>query len=151
MLSRRKFFQTSAIAGAALGLGFVNSCGTKTQGSTSFDTLIKNGLIYTGDGGAPIKGDLGITDGKIAAIGKLSNTAAQVLDATGRIVSPGFIDIHSHTDTNLLQCPAGDSKLYQGVTTEVGGTCGGSPFPYSDAEFARQREQLRHGIPFGKI
>ena len=148
MQSRRKFLQTSAMAGAALGLGFANSCGTNTRGSASFDTLIKNGLIYTGDGGAPIKGDLGIKDGKIAAIGKLGNTAEYMLDATGRAVSPGFIDIHSHTDTNLFQCPAGDSKLYQGVTTEVGGTCGGSPFPYSDAEFAMQREQLRYGYPF---
>ena len=147
MLSRRKFFQTSAIVGVALGFGCTNPARIRAK-SASFDVLIKNGLIYKGDGSAPILGDLGIKDGKIAAIGKLGNTADQVLDATGRVVSPGFIDIHTHTDTNLFICPAGDSRLYQGITTDVGGNCGGSPFPFSDAEFARQKEQLRYGYPF---
>ena len=150
MLSRRTFLQTSAAAGAALGLGMTNPLWgkTKVKGAASFDTIIKNGLIYTGDGRAPISGDLGIKDGKIAAIGNLGDTANQVLDAAGRAVSPGFIDIHSHTDTNLFQCPAGDSKLHQGVTTDVGGTCGGSPFPYSDSEFAERKDQLRFGHPY---
>ena len=150
MFSRRKFFQTSAIVGVALGFGCTNPIRVraKANSSVSFDVLIKNGLIYKGDGGAPVLGDLGIKDGKIAAIGKLGDTADQILDATGRAVSPGFIDIHSHTDTNLFVCPAGDSKLYRGITTEVGGTCGGSPFPYSDAEFARQKDQLRYGYPY---
>ena len=147
MLSRRKFFQTSAIVGVALGFGCTNTVRIRAK-TTSFDVLIKNGLIYKGDGGAPISGDLGIKDGKIVAIGKLGNTADQVLDATGRAVSPGFIDIHSHTDTNLFVCPAGDSKLYQGITTDVGGNCGGSPFPYSDAEFAIQKDQIRYGYPY---
>lgn len=44
-------------------------------------------------------------------------------------ISPGFIDLHTHTDTNLFQCPKGDSRIYQGVTTDIGGNCGGSPFP----------------------
>ncbi|MCL2726781.1 MAG: amidohydrolase family protein [Bacteroidales bacterium] len=147
MLSRRKFLQTSAIAGAALGLGITNPLRVqaRAKGASSFDVIIKNGLIYTGDGRTPIPGDLGIKEGKIAAVGNLGDTADQVLDATGRAVSPGFIDIHSHTDTNLFQCPAGDSKLYQGVTTDVGGTCGGSPFPYSDADFEKNRDQLRFG------
>ncbi|MCL2738169.1 MAG: D-aminoacylase [Bacteroidales bacterium] len=149
MLSRRTFLKTSAAAGAALGLGITPSlwAKAKVKGSASLDVLIKNGLIYAGDGRAPISGDLGIKDGKIAAIGNLGNAANQVLDAAGRAVSPGFFDIHSHTNTNLLQCPPGDSKLYQGVTTDVGGTCGGSPFPYSDAEFAEQKDQLRFGYP----
>jgi len=148
MISRRKFLQNSAVAGAALGLGFSNPLKAKVSGSASFDVLIKNGLIYTGDGRAPIQGDLGIKDGRIAAIGNLGDTANQIVQATGRIVTPGFIDIHSHTDTNLFECPAGDSKLYQGVTTESGGTCGRSPFPCTDAEYAERKNQLRYGHPY---
>ena len=150
MLSRRTFLQTSAVAGAALGLGITNPfrVQAKAKGAASFDVLIKNGLIFAGDGRAPIPGDLGIKEGKIAAIGSLGDTADQVLDAGGRAVSPGFIDIHSHTDTNLLQCPAGDSKLFQGVTTDVGGNCGEAPFPCSDADYAARKGQLRYGYPY---
>jgi len=149
MLSRRTFLQTSAIAGAALGLGITNPLRVQARAKgASFDVIIKNGLIYAGDGRAPIPGDLGIKEGKIAAIGNLGDSADQVLDVAGRAVSPGFIDIHSHTDTNLFQCPAGDSKLYQGVTTDVGGNCGDSPFPYSDADFAQRKDQLRYGYPY---
>ena len=150
MLSRRTFLQTSAaaVAGAAVGHGLTYHLLAKARGAASFDVIIKNGLIYTGDGRAPIPGDLGIKEGKIAAIGNLGDTADQIVDATGRAVSPGFIDIHTHTDTNLFECPAGDSKLYQGVTTDVGGNCGDSPFPYSDADFAERKEQLRYGYPY---
>ena len=150
MVSRRTFIQTSALAGAALGLGITHPLHAmaKARGAASFDVIIKNGLIYTGDGRAPIQGDVGIKDGKIAAIGNLGDTADQLVDAAGCAVSPGFIDIHSHTDTNLFECPAGDSKIYQGVTTDVGGNCGGSPFPCSDADYAVRKEQLRYGYPY---
>ena len=151
MLSRRRFLQNTAAAavtGAALGLGLPGRLQARAKGAASFDVLIKNGLIYTGDGRAPIPGDLGIKDGKIMAMGQLGDTADQLIDAQGKAVTPGFIDIHSHTDTNLFQCPAGDSKLFQGVTTDVGGNCGDSPFPYSDEEFARRKGSLRHGYPY---
>lgn len=147
MISRRKFLQTSALAGAALGLGLPNSLQARVKGAISFDILIKNGLIYTGDGRKPISGDLGIKEGKIAAIGNLGDTANQVVDAGGHAVSPGFIDIHTHTDTNLFQSPAGDSRIYQGVTTDVGGNCGGTPFPLSDSQYAERKDQLRYGHP----
>ena len=150
MLSRRKFIHSSALAGVTIGLGIANPyrMQARAKGASSFDILIKNGLIFTGDGRAPIPGDLGIKDGKIAAIGNLGDTADQLVDAAGHAVCPGFIDIHSHTDTNLFTFPAGDSKLFQGVTTDVGGNCGSSPFPYSDADFARQKGQMRFGYPY---
>ncbi|MDR2585786.1 MAG: amidohydrolase family protein [Prevotellaceae bacterium] len=156
MLTRRKFLQTSAVAGAALGLGISNplQARAKAGGSASFDVLIKNGLIYTGDGRAPIAGDLGIKDGKIAAIGNLGDTADQLVEANGRAVSPGFIDIHTHTDDNLLQCPAGDSKLFQGVTTDVGGNCGSGPFlgSYANAdEFFAALETKKIGINYASF
>jgi N-acyl-D-amino-acid deacylase len=147
MLSRRTFLQTFAVTGAAFGLNIANPLYARVKGAASFDILIKNGWIYTGDGRAPILGDVGMKEGKIAAIGNLGDTADQVVDAAGHAVSPGFIDIHSHTDTNLFTYPAGDSKLFQGVTTDVGGTCGGSPFPYTHAELARQADEMRFGYP----
>ena len=149
-MSRRGFLKTSvsagALAGAAslLGGGFIASCTTREQ----FDTIITNGIVYCGDGKAPIKGDIGIKEGKIAAIGKIGKSCDKLIDAKGLAVSPGFIDIHTHTDTNLLQAPLGDSRIYQGVTTDIGGNCGDSPFPYSDAYYESRKGDMRYGFPF---
>lgn len=95
-----------------------------------FDVLIRNGMIYDGEGNEPIEGDLGITGDKISAIGLLpSALARQTLDAGGAAVAPGFIDIHSHADLALINTPALPAKMLQGVTTEVVGNCGFSPAP----------------------
>lgn len=145
-ISRRSFLKTGAIAAGALGIGVYG--GTKIRTNQPFDTIIKNGTIYTGDGKAPIKGDLGIKGGQIAAIGNLGNYADNILDVNGLAVSPGFIDIHTHTDTNLLQAPKGDSRIFQGITTDIGGNCGDSPFPYSDEYFRTKEGTLRYGYPF---
>jgi len=126
-ISRRAFLQSSLMAGAALSLGFYDS--KKIRVTNHFDTIISNGLIYTGDGKAPIKGSLGIKDGKIAAIGSIGESADKVIDAKGNAISPGFVDLHTHTDGNIFDAPLGDSKIYQGVTTDIGGNCGDSPFP----------------------
>jgi len=126
-ISRRAFLQSSLMAGAALSLGFYDS--KKIRVTNHFDTIISNGLIYTGDGKAPIKGSLGIKDGKIAAIGSIGESADKVVDAKGNAISPGFVDLHTHTDGNIFDAPLGDSKIYQGVTTDIGGNCGDSPFP----------------------
>ena len=96
----------------------------------SFDLLIKNGTIIDGTGRLRHKADLGIDHGKIETIGRLDEAGAgRVIDGSGLVVAPGFIDMHSHSDVSLLDKPAGDSKAYQGVTTEVTGNCGPSPFP----------------------
>lgn len=126
-ISRRAFLQSSLMAGAALSLGFYDS--KKIRVTNHFDTIISNGLIYIGDGKAPIKGSLGIKDGKIAAIGSIGESADKVIDAKGNAISPGFVDLHTHTDGNIFDAPLGDSKIYQGVTTDIGGNCGDSPFP----------------------
>src|SRR6185503_238414 len=74
-----------------------------------------------------------LEDGRIAALGDLAQAeGARRLDAHGRAISPGFIDMHAHSDLSLLVQPTGDSKLQQGVTTEVNGNCGFSPAPLSD-------------------
>ena len=95
-----------------------------------FDVLIKHGSVIDGTGGLRYDADLGISKGKIEAIGRLENAAAtRIIDASGLVVAPGFIDMHSHSDVTLLDDPGGESKAHQGVTTEVVGNCGYSPFP----------------------
>ena len=144
-MNRRDFLKTTAFGAAALGISTLPGCGVIKD---SFDTIIKNGVIYTGDGKAPIKGDIAIRDGKIAAIGKnLGKNAPTILDAQGLAVSPGFIDIHTHTDTNLLLAPKGDSRIFQGITSEVGGNCGGAPFVYSDEAWEKRKDKTRYGYP----
>ncbi|MEI7890751.1 MAG: D-aminoacylase [bacterium] len=101
------------------------------------DILIKNGTIIDGSGKPMFRGDLGIKEGMIAEIGDLHNEQAQIeVDATGKYVSPGFIDVNNHSDTywRLFLDPALESLLYQGVTTIVGGNCGTSLAPLASHE-----------------
>ena len=90
----------------------------------AFDTLITNAQIIDGAGGAPVKGSIAIKDGKIAGVGNVTGTAAHTIDAKGRTVAPGFIDMHSHSDMTLITDGNGQSKIRQGVTTEVIGESG---------------------------
>ena len=102
-----------------------------------FDTLIKNGTIIDGTGRLRYDADLGINGDKIGAIGHFENAdAAKVVDAKGLIIAPGFIDMHSHSDMSLFNDPGGESKVFQGVTTEVTGNCGYSPFPIASTRRA---------------
>lgn len=145
-MNRRDFLRASALGAAALGLSGMTGCKVTTR--YSFDTIIKNGVIYAGDGKPPIEGDIAIRDGRIAAIGKdLGSQAELVLDAGGLVVSPGFIDIHTHTDTNLFDAPKGDSRIFQGITTDLGGNCGYCPFVYSDEAWESRKDRPRHGGP----
>ena len=90
----------------------------------SFDVLITNAQIVDGSGGAPAKGSIAIAAGKIAAVGEVTGTATRTIDARGRTVAPGFIDLHSHSDMPLITDGNGQSKIRQGVTTEVIGESG---------------------------
>ena len=95
-----------------------------------FDTVIANGEVVDGTGRLRYAADVGISGDRIAAIGNLEEAVAdRVVDASGQIVAPGFIDMHTHSDRTLLDDPGGESKVYQGVTTEVVGNCGLSPYP----------------------
>ena len=102
------------------------------------DVLIKNAKVVDGSGAPWVRADVGIEGGKIAAIGNLERAAAaQTIDATNKIVAPGFIDCHSHSDWSLLANRGADSTLMQGVTTEVVGNCGMSYAPVSALNRAR--------------
>lgn len=101
------------------------------------DVLIAGGTIVDGTGKPAYRGDIGVKDGRVSEIGDRSGASADVvLDASGRVVSPGFIDVHSHSDLTLLIDPLGHSKLMQGVTTEVNGNCGFGVAPISKESLA---------------
>lgn len=136
-MNRRQFLTSSAKAGLFLSLsgsGFL-----KARTDEIFDVVIKNGMLIDGIKNESYRADVGIVGEKIKKIGDLQNTFGKaVIDATGRVVSPGFIDIHTHTDVEILINRKAESKIRQGVTTELGGNCGSSPFPrkhpFSDYE-----------------
>ena len=91
------------------------------------DILIKNGKILDGTGNSWTYGDIAVQGGKIVAIGKLAKwTATKTIDATGLIVAPGFIDVHTHIEGEEKRQPTADNFIYDGVTTVVTGNCGGS-------------------------
>ena len=92
--------------------------------------LFKSALIVDGISPQPYQADLLVKEDKIAQIGRIPAQASdQVIDAQGLVLAPGFIDAHSHSDYHLLILPSGESKLLQGITTEIGGNCGYSPAP----------------------
>ena len=94
------------------------------------DWRIRNSRIVDGSGNPWFRGDVGIQDGRIVAVGNLRDTrATRDMDAGDRCLAPGFIDAHTHSDFSLPRFPRAESRISQGVTTEVGGNCGFSPFP----------------------
>ncbi|MBW8907208.1 MAG: amidohydrolase family protein [Betaproteobacteria bacterium] len=99
------------------------------------DLVIRGGTLLDGTGVAPRIADVGVKEGRIAAIGKLPANGAEV-DATGLTVAPGFIDIHSHSDYTLLVDPRAVSAIAQGVTLEVIGNCGFGCAPIRDPQMA---------------
>ena len=90
----------------------------------SFDLLIKNGTVVDGSGGPSYPADVGVNDGRITAIGRLTDKAAQTIDAEGHVVSPGFVDGHTHMDAQVFWDPIGSCSCYHGVTSVIMGNCG---------------------------
>jgi N-acyl-D-amino-acid deacylase len=111
------------------------------------DFILRGGMVYDGLGGAARREDIAVTDDTITALGDLSHEAAgQVLDVAGLAVSPGFIDIHTHSDLSLLLNRPMRSSLTQGVTTELVGNCGVSVgLVTTDDVFTQERRWAERG------
>lgn len=131
-INRRRFIQNSSLLGASIFAFGASSIHPFSMRSSGFDILIKNTNIIDGTGTSAYEGSVGIKNGKIIAIGNLNDVeAAYTIDGGGLYTTPGFIDIHSHTDTDLFFNPKAESKIRQGVTTEV---CGQDGDSYGPAE-----------------
>lgn len=107
---------------------------TSTQQSSGSprhcDILIRHALVIDGSGAEPVQADVAVRNGRIVAVGQLAGwQAEQEIDGTARVLSPGFIDAHTHDDTNVIRTPEMFPKLSQGVTTVVVGNCGISAAP----------------------
>ncbi|MEX0747783.1 MAG: hypothetical protein WD275_07265, partial [Rhodothermales bacterium] len=108
LLNRRRFIQTAGALALTAAL------------KQDFDLLVRGGTLVDGSGGNPFRADVGIREGRIAAIGNLkSSTAVRIIDVDGLTVAPGFIDIHNHSDETLIAEPLCESMVRQGVTTMV--------------------------------
>ena len=121
-----------------------------TLKSMLYDILITNGRVLDGIGNPWFSADIGIRDGRIAALGGLNKRKAKRdLDADGCYVTPGFIDIHSHSDLTLLILPTADNRIRQGITTEINGNCGASLASVSVQ--SRELLQKTHGRLAGPV
>ncbi|HEX9759450.1 MAG TPA: D-aminoacylase [Candidatus Acidoferrales bacterium] len=114
------------------------------SGGEMFDVVLRNGRIIDGSGNPWYVADVGIRDGRIAAIGRLCApnapcNAKRELDATGLVIAPGFIDVHAHVEGSINRIPTADNFLHDGVTSIITGNCGSSQTELAPW-FARLRE-----------
>lgn len=138
-MSRRAFIKKTAQAGIVMGLA-----GPRIWGESpvyNYDVVIKNGTVIDGFKDYGYKADVGISGELIKTVGNLKQARGKVIiDASGRIVSPGFIDIHTHTDFAPFRNTKAESKVRQGVTTELTGNCGSSAFPVKPTNQDEEKE-----------
>jgi N-acyl-D-aspartate/D-glutamate deacylase len=100
----------------------------------SYDLIIRNGTVIDGSGAPRYRADVGIVDGKIAAIGKVSGTANETIDADGQVVTPGIIDAHTHMDAQVFWDALGTCSVWHGITSVVMGNCGFSLAPCAEKD-----------------
>ena len=99
-----------------------------------YDLVVRNGTVVDGSGRPSFRGDVGVKDGRIVAVGRIREAAAEEVDAEGHLVAPGFIEVHSHMDAQVFWDPMGTCASWHGVTTTVMGNCGFTLAPCRESE-----------------
>ena len=117
------------------------------------DLVIRNGFVLDGTGAPGRVADVGVRDGRIVAVGSVAEEAARSIDATGKYVSPGFVDPHTHYDAQILWDPYLTPSSNHGVTTIVSGNCGFTVAPLKDEDAVYTLEMLSkvEGMPLGAL
>ena len=137
----RQFWEISTDGGASWSTAFDGHY-LRQSSAADWDLLLRGGTVLDGSGGPGFRADVAIRGDRIVRVSRSPldpGRAARVIDAAGKVVAPGFVDIHTHLDP-LLRLPGGESHVRQGVTTALGGPDGGSPWPL-DEYMARAESQ----------
>ena len=109
-----------------------------------YDLVVRDGKVFTGAGNPWFKADVAVKEGRIVEVGKILGDAKEVIDARGFAVSPGFIDLHDHSDYTIMVNREADSKVHMGVSTTVFASCGSGAAPLNE----KMREEIRRFSPF---
>jgi N-acyl-D-amino-acid deacylase len=148
-MNRRTFVGNAAFTGIALLLSEREAWATRARMAKY---VLRGATVYDGTGAAPLVADVALDGDRITAVGRQLNVAgAEEIDLRGLALAPGFVDIHSHTDLVLFVNPKAESKIRQGVTTEVVGQDGSSIGPWSAQGALEQSESYkrRYGVELG--
>jgi len=135
LMPRREFLKKAGqgLVGVSC-LGFFSAGCRRREAASDYDLVIRQAVICVGSGQPPFRADVGISGSYIKQVGEIGkNVGRREIPAENLCLSPGFIDVHNHTDFELLICPTADSLIKQGVTTVIGGNCGSSRFPFTPA------------------
>lgn len=142
--------QSRALIGLLCATTLASSAGAQQSDTTRYDILIAGGTVIDGTGAARYSADVALRGDRIVAVSRTPlprNRAARVIDATGLIVAPGFIDLHAHLEPLLTQ-PDAESAVRQGVTLALGGPDGGGPWPFADYLSRAQKAGLGINVAF---